>query len=143
RRRSHAPGRADGGSQRVQAAPGRARGARVAQGVRQGSSPPDHQSLARLVVEPDAVSGSVPLTWETARPLVPELALIAATIAYGTTFKLVQDALGDVTPVGFILLRFAMGAAVLLPFALRNGWRGPSTARADLRRRDFALAVLV
>ncbi len=88
------------------------------------------------------MSGSVPLTWETARPLVPELALITATIAYGATFKLVQDALGDVTPVGFILLRFLMGAVVLLPFAFRNGWRGPSTARPTLRRRDFVLAVL-
>ena len=88
------------------------------------------------------MSGSVPLTWETARPLVPELALISATIAYGATFKLVQDALGDVTPVGFILLRFLMGAVVLLPFAFRNGWRGPSTARPTLRRRDFVLAVL-
>jgi len=95
-----------------------------------------------LTVEPEAVSGSVPLTWETARPLVPELALITATIAYGTTFKLVQDALGDVTPVGFILLRFSMGAVVLLPFALRNGWRGPSTASPTLRRRDFLFAVL-
>jgi drug/metabolite transporter (DMT)-like permease len=88
------------------------------------------------------VSGSLPLTWETARPLVPELALIAATIAYGATFKLVQDALEDVTPVGFILLRFSMGAAVLLPFAIRSGWRGPSTARSSLQRRDFLLAVL-
>ena len=88
------------------------------------------------------MSGSVPLTWETARPLVPELALIAATIAYGATFKLVQNALDDVTPVGFILLRFAMGAIVLLPFAFRNGWRGPSTARESLRRKDFVLAVL-
>ena len=66
----------------------------------------------------DGVSGSAPLTWETARPLVPELALIAATIAYGATFKLVQDALDDVTPVGFILLRFGLGAIVLLPFAV-------------------------
>jgi drug/metabolite transporter (DMT)-like permease len=88
------------------------------------------------------VSGPVPLTWETARPLVPELALIAATLAYGATFKLVQDALKDVTPVGFILLRFTMGAAVLAPFAIRNGWRGPSTAREGLRRKDFLLAVL-
>jgi drug/metabolite transporter (DMT)-like permease len=88
------------------------------------------------------VSGSVPLTWETARPLVPEMALIAATIAYGATFKLVQNALDDVTPVGFILLRFAMGAVVLLPIAIRNGWRGPSTARATLRLRDFMVAVL-
>jgi drug/metabolite transporter (DMT)-like permease len=88
------------------------------------------------------VSGTIPLTWETARPLVPELALIAATIAYGATFKLVQTALKDVTPVGFILLRFSIGAAVLVPFAIRNGWRGPSTARASLRRKDFLLAVL-
>jgi drug/metabolite transporter (DMT)-like permease len=94
-----------------------------------------------LTVERHDVSGPVPLTWETARPLVPELALISATIAYGATFKLVQDALRDVTPVGFILLRFSMGAVVLLPFAIRNGWRGPSTARSSLRTRDFALAV--
>lgn len=88
------------------------------------------------------MSGSVPLTWETARPLVPELALIAATLAYGATFKLVQDALKDVTPVGFILLRFTMGAAVLLPLAIRTGWQGPSTAREGLRRKHFLLAVL-
>lgn len=95
-----------------------------------------------MSAEPEIVSGSVPLTWETARPLVPELALIAATLAYGATFKLVQDALKDVTPVGFILLRFTMGAAVLLPFAIRTGWQGPSSAREGLRRKHFALAVL-
>jgi drug/metabolite transporter (DMT)-like permease len=95
-----------------------------------------------LTVEPESVSGTIPLTWETARPLVPELALIAATIAYGATFKLVQTALEDVTPVGFILLRFSIGAVMLLPFAFRNGWRGPSTARVSLRRTDFLLAVL-
>jgi drug/metabolite transporter (DMT)-like permease len=95
-----------------------------------------------LTAEPGSVSGSVPLTWETSRPLVPELALIAATIAYGATFKLVQNALDDVTPVGFILLRFSMGAVVLLPFAIRNGWRGPSTASTSLRFKHFALAVL-
>lgn len=95
-----------------------------------------------MTVESESVSGTAPLTWETARPLVPELALIAATIAYGATFKLVQDALTDVTPVGFILLRFGMGAVVLLPLAIRNGWRGPSTARASLRFQHFLLAVL-
>jgi drug/metabolite transporter (DMT)-like permease len=95
-----------------------------------------------LTVEQELVGGPTPLTWETARPLVPELALIAATISYGATFKLVQDALRDVTPVGFILLRFSMGAVVLLPFAVRNGWRGPTTARSGLRAKHFLLAVL-
>ena len=62
---------------------------------------------------------------------MPELALIAATIAYGSTFKLVQNALDDVTPVGFILLRFGIGAIVLIPFA--SGAAGGVPAR---RRRD-------
>jgi len=95
-----------------------------------------------MSVEQDLVGGAPPLTWETARPLVPELALIAATISYGATFKLVQDALDDVTPVGFILLRFSMGAVVLLPLAIRSGWRGPSTAPNALRARHFLYAVL-
>jgi drug/metabolite transporter (DMT)-like permease len=93
-------------------------------------------------MEQELVGGTPPPTWETARPLVPELALIAATISYGATFKLVQDALHDVTPVGFILLRFSMGAVVLLPFAIHRGWRGPSTARGELRARHFLYAVL-
>src|SRR5262249_52015248 len=59
------------------------------------------------------------------RRYTPELALIAATIGYGSTFTLVQDALEHVTPVGFILLRFSLGALVLLPFALRRGYRNP------------------
>jgi drug/metabolite transporter (DMT)-like permease len=106
------------------------------------------------------VTEAVPTTWSTRRPLLPELALIAATIAYGATFKVVQDALHDVTPVGFILLRFALGAIVLAPFAFRRGWRrqrsdrrgaergvDPGTWRrvdtaADsaIRLRDFAIA---
>jgi drug/metabolite transporter (DMT)-like permease len=83
-------------------------------------------------VQPEHLSG-VQRQWETRRPLLPELALIGATVAYGATFVLVQDALERVTPVGFILLRFAVGALVLVPFALRRGWRRPrvlETARA-------------
>lgn len=64
-----------------------------------------------------------PAAWETRRPLLPELALIVATIAFGSTFKLVQNALEDVTPVGFLLLRHGVAALALAPFALRNGWR--------------------
>jgi drug/metabolite transporter (DMT)-like permease len=78
-------------------------------------------------------------TWETRRPLLPELSLIVATAAYGSTFVLVQDALDRVTPVGFILLRFAVGAVVLLPFGIARGWRRRGVA-AD--GRTYMWAVL-
>jgi drug/metabolite transporter (DMT)-like permease len=74
------------------------------------------------------------------RRFLPELALIAATVAYGTTFVVVQDALDDVTPAGFILLRFAIGTIVLAPFAFRRGFRRSSVAAT---RRDFVRAAVV
>ncbi len=66
--------------------------------------------------------------------------MIGATIAYGATFKIVQNALEDVTAVGFILLRFSVGALVLLPFALRRGWRRAG-GDPGLTARDFARGV--
>jgi len=69
------------------------------------------------------MAGPAPAAWETRRPLLPELALVAATVAYGSTFKLVQNALLDVTPLGYMFLRFGVAAIALAPFALRNGWR--------------------
>jgi drug/metabolite transporter (DMT)-like permease len=78
-------------------------------------------------------------TWETRRPLLPELSLLLATAAYGSTFVLVQDALERVTPVGFILLRFTVGALVLLPFGIARGWRRAGVAA---ERRDYTRAVL-
>jgi drug/metabolite transporter (DMT)-like permease len=69
------------------------------------------------------VATRAPAAWETRRPLLPELALILATIAFGSTFKLVQNALEDVTPVGFLLLRHGVAVLALAPFAVRNGWR--------------------
>ena len=57
------------------------------------------------------------------RRFLPELALIAATVAYGATFVIVQDALDDTTPAGFILLRFTVGTLALAPFAIRRGFR--------------------
>ena len=77
--------------------------------------------------------------WQTRRPLLPELALVAATIAYGGTFKIVQDALDDLTPTGFILLRFIVGTLALLPFALRTGWRRKG---ADASPRSFVVAAV-
>lgn len=79
-------------------------------------------------------------SWETRRPLLPELALIAATIAYGGTFIIVQNALEHLTPVGFILVRFAVGTVVLAPLALRRGFRLPGV---DAQARDFVRAAIV
>jgi drug/metabolite transporter (DMT)-like permease len=86
-----------------------------------------------------------PAAWETRRPLLPELALIAATVAYGSTFKLVQNALLDVTPVGYMLLRFGVAAAVLAPFALRNGWRNreADVESAGDDRNSFVRAAML
>ena len=77
-----------------------------------------------------------PAAWETRRPLLPELALIAATIAFGSTFKIVQNALIDVTPVAYMFLRFGIAALVLAPFAFRNGWRNRE-AGAEETSDDF------
>jgi drug/metabolite transporter (DMT)-like permease len=88
------------------------------------------------------------VTHDTTRPrtFLPELSLIGATVAYGATFVLVQDALERTTPIAFILLRFGIGAIVLVPLALRTGWRAPEAdkaidARGD-RFHDFVRAVL-
>ena len=78
-------------------------------------------------------------TRRTLRSLLPEFALIAATIAYGTTFVIVQNALDDVTPAGFILLRFTVGAIVLAPFALRRGFRREGV---EANSREFVVAAL-
>jgi drug/metabolite transporter (DMT)-like permease len=77
------------------------------------------------------------------RPFFPELSLIGATIAYGATFVLVQDALERTTPVAFILLRFGIGALVLVPLALRTGWQAHATAEGTERFSDFLRAVAV
>jgi len=72
------------------------------------------------------------------RSVLPELALIAATIAYGSTFVIVQRALEHVTPVGFILLRFTIGTIALAPIAFRRGFR---RAGVDATARTFMVAA--
>jgi len=67
----------------------------------------------------------------------PELAIATAAILYGSTFEIVQDALHDLTPSGLNVFRFALGAAVLAPFALTRSWRGPRPRPADSRRTVF------
>lgn len=63
----------------------------------------------------------------------PELAVVVASILYGSTFRIVQDALVHVTASGFNTLRFAIGSAILLPFAWGRGWKGPAPHASDTR----------
>jgi drug/metabolite transporter (DMT)-like permease len=68
------------------------------------------------------------------RGYLPEIAISVAAFLYGVTFAIVQDALDKTTAMGFNLLRFAIGAAVLLPFALRRQWQGPALRTTDTFR---------
>ena len=65
------------------------------------------------------------------RPYFPELALALASALYGSTFVLVQDALDDVTPSAFNVLRFGVAALALLPLVRRRDWRGPAPRPTD------------
>lgn len=67
-------------------------------------------------------------------PYHPELALLLASAMYGSTFVLVQDALDDVSPSGFNVMRFAVAVAVLTPIVARRDWRGPAARATDTRR---------
>lgn len=49
-----------------------------------------------------------------------DLALIGAAVCFGTTFLVVQDAVGQVEPLPFLGVRFAIGALVLWPLARRR-----------------------
>ncbi len=73
------------------------------------------------------------------RGFLPEIAIATAAFLYGVTFSIVQDALDRTTPMGFNLMRFAIGAAVLAPFALRRSWKGPQL-RANDTFTTFVLA---
>jgi drug/metabolite transporter (DMT)-like permease len=77
------------------------------------------------------------------RAFYPELALVVASFLYGATFTIVQDALDDLTATGFILVRFAIGGVVLVPLALRRGWRGPAARPTDSPRVLAACGVAV
>jgi drug/metabolite transporter (DMT)-like permease len=68
------------------------------------------------------------------RGYLPEIAIAVASFLYGVTFAIVQDALDKTTPMGFNLMRFAVGAAVLAPFALRRAWQGPALRTTDTFR---------
>jgi drug/metabolite transporter (DMT)-like permease len=65
------------------------------------------------------------------RPYFPELALALASALYGSTFILVQNALDDITPSAFNVLRFGVAALALLPLVVRRDWRGPEPRPTD------------
>jgi drug/metabolite transporter (DMT)-like permease len=51
------------------------------------------------------------------RRFAAEGALIVAALLFGVTFPLVHDALQDVTPFAYLLVRFAIAVVALAPFA--------------------------
>lgn len=77
------------------------------------------------------------------RGYLPEIAIATAAILYGSTFTIVQDALDDLTPSGLNVFRFALGAAVLAPFALTRSWRGPAPRPTDSRRTVFVAGLVI
>lgn len=56
--------------------------------------------------------------------LYTTLGLILVTAIWGATFVVVQDAVRGYSAYAFLLFRFALAAAVLLPFSLRSITRG-------------------
>jgi drug/metabolite transporter (DMT)-like permease len=67
------------------------------------------------------------------RRFAPEGALVLAALAYGVTFPLVHDALGDIEPFAYLVLRFSIAAVVLAPFAVVLARRDPAVRRTLLR----------
>jgi hypothetical protein len=77
------------------------------------------------------------------RAYAPELAIVLASVLYGATFRVVQVSVERTTPSAFVFMRYGIGALVLLPFAIRRGWRGPRSLPKDGWRLVIGVAVLV
>jgi drug/metabolite transporter (DMT)-like permease len=73
----------------------------------------------------------------------PELAIGLAAILYGSTFRVTQVSIERTNPAALNTMRYAVGAAVILPFALRGGWRGPRVRRTDTLRIFIVISVAV
>jgi drug/metabolite transporter (DMT)-like permease len=71
------------------------------------------------------------------RSVAPHAALVVAAACFGVTFVMVKDAVRDVTPAGFIVLRFTLGAVALSPLAVWSSRR----SRATTPSRDPAPAM--
>ena len=67
------------------------------------------------------------------RRFAAEGALVVAAFLFGTTFPLVHDALEDVTPFAYLVLRFAIAVLVLAPFAILIARRDGIERRSMIR----------
>ena len=71
-----------------------------------------------------------------------EGAVVVAAFLFGVTFVLVKDAVEDMTPLGYLLVRFAVGTAALAPLAVIAARRQPSPRGALWRASAIAGVVL-
>jgi drug/metabolite transporter (DMT)-like permease len=67
------------------------------------------------------------------RRFAAEGALVLAAFLFGVTFPLVHDALGDIEPFAYLVLRFAIAVVVIAPFAIVIGRRRHADRRLLLR----------
>ena len=77
------------------------------------------------------------------RRYAPEGALVLAALFYGVTFPLVHDALGDIEPFAFLLIRFTIAVALLAPFAIVMVRRSGDDERAVLVRAGLIAGVFL
>ncbi len=73
----------------------------------------------------------------------PEGALVLAALLFGVTFPLVSNALDDIEPFAYLLLRFAIAAVALAPFVYAMGRRLAPEERRHLMRIGCIAAVLL
>lgn len=66
----------------------------------------------------------------------PEIAIFIAGIYYATTFLTAKRGVADLTPAGYVAIRFGISTLFALPIACKIGWRtsGPNPERLDARR---------
>ena len=67
------------------------------------------------------------------RSYAAEGALVLAALLFGATFPLVHDALADIQPFAYLVLRFAIAVVVLAPFAVVIARRRHEDRRMLLR----------
>lgn len=77
------------------------------------------------------------------RRFAPEGALVLAAFFFGITFPLVHDALGDIEPFAYLLLRFTIAVLALGPFAIVIGRRADADTRRVMWRAGAIAGVLL